>query len=92
MSISHSLAKQKHRLSLLFSLSIFLIILVLDIGLLSFRYFDYSRQELSRLAFQAQSITKIFEENPNIEQDVLDGKGLSLPMGGMRRNSMMNLP
>lgn len=81
MSSVHSLAKQKRRLSILFSLSIFLIILVLDIGFLSFKYFDYGRQEFGRLSLQAQGIIKIAGENPNFEQDILQGKGFSLPTG-----------
>ena len=75
MSLVHSLAKQKRRLSMLFSLSIFLVIVILDIGFLSFRYFDYERQEFGRLTFQAQGITKILSENPNLESDLLQGKG-----------------
>lgn len=58
MSSAHSLSKQKHRLAVLFSLSIFAIIAVLDIGFISFKYFDYEKQELGRLSFQAQGIAK----------------------------------
>lgn len=87
MSSSHSLAAQKRRLSVLFSLSIFSIIVILDIAFLSFKYFDYQKQEYARLSFQLQGITKIVSENPNIEGDVLRGKGLSLPRG-MRKDSM----
>lgn len=89
MTSSHSLSKQKRRLSILFSLSIFFIIIVLDVGFLSYKYFDYQRQELVRLTSQTQAITKMVEENPNFEQDILQGKGLPIP-GGMRRNSMIN--
>lgn len=76
MSPTHSLSKQKRRLSILFSLSIFIIIVLLDIGFLSFKYFDYEKQELRRLSFQAQSIIKAFGENPNFRQDILQGKQL----------------
>jgi len=72
-----------------FSLSIFLIILFLDIGFLSFKYFDYGRQELARLSLQAQGMAKIAGENPNFERDILQGKGLPIPMG-MRRGGMQS--
>lgn len=71
MTSSHSLAKQKRRLSALFSLSIFFIIIVLDVGFLSFKYFNYERQELARLSFQSQTIVKVINENKDIEQSVL---------------------
>ena len=74
MSPNSSLSKQKRRLSILFSLSIFLIIVALDVGFLSFKYFDYERQETDRLTFQAQGIVKIVSENPNLEQDLLNGR------------------
>lgn len=90
MLSSHSLAKQKRRLSMLFSLSIFLIILVLDIGFLSFKYFDYGRQEFGKLSLQTQGIIKVIRENPNFEQDVLQGRGFSLPTGIGRGGMMMN--
>lgn len=87
MSSSNSLSKQKRRLSILFSLSIFLIIVVLDIGFLSYKYFDYERQELNRLSLQAQNITKIVSENPDFGQDILQGKGLPVPTG-IRRGAL----
>jgi len=66
---------------MLFSLAIFLVILVLDIGFLSFKYFDYQRQEFGRFSLQTQGILKMIEENPNFEQDILQGKGFPLPTG-----------
>ncbi len=90
MSPSHSLSIQKRRLSILFSLSIFVTIVVLDIGFLSFKYFDYEKQELSRLAFQSQAIIKAISENIKWEQDILEWKWLTLPGGGMWRGGMMN--
>ncbi|NDK19951.1 hypothetical protein GW819_03855 [Candidatus Gracilibacteria bacterium] len=90
MSSIHTLSKQKRRLSILFSLAIFLIILVLDIGFLSFRYLDYQKQEFGRLAIQAQGIIKLIGENSIIEQNILQGKGLTFPISGMRRSGMMN--
>jgi hypothetical protein len=81
MSASHFLAKQKRRLSILFSVSIFAIIIVLDIAFLSFKYFDYQRQELGQLRFQLQGITKILSENINLEYDLLHGKITSMPKG-----------
>lgn len=92
MSSAHSLSKQKHRLAVLFSLSIFAIIVVLDIAFISFKYFDYQRQEFSRLSFQAQSIIKAIAESPTFQTDMIQGKPFSLPPGGMRRNGMMNGP
>lgn len=90
MSSAHSLAKQKHRLAVLFALSIFAIIVVLDIGFISFKYFDYQKQELSRLSFQAQSITKVIGDNPTFQGDMLQGKPFPTPTGAMRRNGMMS--
>lgn len=80
---SHSLSKQKHRLSILFSLSIFLVVVVLDVGFLSFKYFNYERQELARLSFQSQTIAKVLADNPDLEQDILHGKGFSIPTNGI---------
>jgi len=74
MSSIHTLSKQKRRLSILFSLAIFLVILVLDIGFLSFKYLDYQKQEFERLVIQGQGITKLIGENPIIEQGILQGK------------------
>ena len=74
MSSYHSLAKQKRRLSLLFSLSIFSIIIFLGVGFLSFKYFNYERQELLRLSIQSQSIVKTIQENPLIQREILEGK------------------
>ena len=90
MPSTHSLTKQKRRLSILFSLSIFVIILLLDIGFLSFKYFDYEKQELARLSFQAQSVIKAFGENPNFGQDILQGK--QLPFSTMIRRGNINTP
>lgn len=84
MPTLHSLSKQKRRLSILFSVSIFLIIVLLDVGFLSFKYFDYQRQEFARLAFQVQGITRVITENPSLEKDILEGRGFSMPMGARR--------
>ena len=78
MSSAHSLSKQKHRLTVLFALSIFAIITVLDVGFISFKYFDYEAQELGRLSFQAQGILKSIAENPNFREDILQGKGFPI--------------
>jgi hypothetical protein len=91
MSSTHSLSKQKRRLSILFSLSIFIIILLLDIGFLSFKYVNYKTQELERLSFQSQGIVKAFKENPNFTQDILQGKTPILsPV--MHRGNINNIP
>lgn len=89
MSSSHSLTKQKRRLSILFSLSIFFIIVILDIGFLSYKYFDYQRQEFGRLSLQSQGITKAVGDNPSLEQSILQGRGFDIPTG-IRRIGMMN--
>ena len=87
MSQNSSLSKQKRRLSILFSLSIFLIIVALDVGFLWFKYFDYERQETDRLIFQAQGIAKIVSENPNLEQDLLNGRWFPFPLA-IRKNDI----
>lgn len=74
MSSIHSLSKQKRRLSVLFSFAIFLIIIVLDIGFLSYKYFDYQKQEIGQLSLQSQGILKTIRENPNIEENIFQGK------------------
>ncbi|MDD2917026.1 MAG: HAMP domain-containing sensor histidine kinase [Candidatus Gracilibacteria bacterium] len=84
---SSSLSKQKHRLATLFSLSIFAITVVLDIGFISFKYFDYEKQETNRLSFQAQGIARIVKENPLFLDNMLQGKefNMPLPTNPMRR-------
>lgn len=91
MTSTHSLSKQKRRLSILFSLSIFCIIILLDIGFLSFKYFDYEKQELGRLSLQSQGIIKNLKENPNFLQDISQGK-LPVLSPIMRRGNMNNIP
>lgn len=88
MSSSPSLSKQKRRISILFSLSIFLIIVVLDIGFLSYKYLDYKRLELDRLSLQIQGIIRTIRENPSLEQDIVQEKGF-LISAKIRRGGMM---
>jgi len=62
------LKKEITKISLIFASSIFLIVLILEIFLLWFQFFDYNNQEMQRLSFQADNFTRVINLNPDFEE------------------------
>lgn len=79
VGISSTFTKQKRRIALLFSLSIFLFIIFLEAGLLSYKYRDYNKQEMGRLWAQAENTLRLFIENPEIIKSIGEGHWFILP-------------
>lgn len=61
------LNKEIKRISLIFTVSIFSIILCLEIFFLWFKFFDYKNQEIHRLEMQSNNFGKVVSNNPIID-------------------------
>lgn len=66
------LKKEIIKISLIFASSIFLIVLILEIFLLWFQYFDYTNQEMQRLSIQVDNFSRMISINPDFEEMISD--------------------
>lgn len=66
------LNKEVIRISAIFALSIFTIVLLLEVFLLWYKYYDYVNQEMQRLTIQAENFWRVVSINPEFEDLISD--------------------
>ncbi|MCK9272701.1 HAMP domain-containing histidine kinase [Candidatus Gracilibacteria bacterium] len=72
----NKLSKEKKKITILFTFSIFFIVIILELSFLGYKYFDYRNQEFQRLNFQTDALSNGIKENPLFEELIFEGKNL----------------
>lgn len=72
INTSNNLSKEKKKIAFLFTISIFFIVIFLEMSFLVFKYIDYQRSEIWRLDVQGEMLSKSIKENPNFENAILN--------------------
>lgn len=72
----NKLSKEKKKITILFTFSIFFIVIILELSFLWYKYFDYRNQEFQRLNFQTDALSNWIKENPLFEELIFEWKNL----------------